>query len=140
MSGRENRVAVSVRGDLAMGVLPAVVAMLAARAEFPLDRLDEALLLTDAVAAHAPGRSGSGHVRLDLAVDADGLTFAVDGLQPGGAEGLLADAALPDVGAVLERIADDVRTEIDGADAERLVLRMRYPAPTVTAPAGSTGP
>lgn len=129
---RPNRVAVAVRADLATGVLPAVVAMLAARAEFPLDRLDEALLLTDAVAAHAPARSANGEVQLDLVVDDDGLTFAIGGLVPGGSAGLLADAALPEVGAVLERIADDIRTETaDGDGTERLLLHMHAPAPAI---------
>lgn len=133
MSSRENRVAVTVRSDLAGGVLPAVVAMLAARAECPLDRLDEALLLTDAVAAHAPGRSIDGSIRVDLDVDEDGLQLAIDGLQPGGAQGLVDDAALPDVGGVIERIADELVTEQRPGDSERLVLRLRYATPTAAA-------
>jgi hypothetical protein len=132
VSARGNRVAVTVRSDLAAGVLPAVVAMLAARAECPLDRLDEALLLTDAVAAYAPGRSRDGHVRIQVDVDADGLEIAVDDLQPGGADGIVADATLPDVGGVIERLADVVETE-ERDGAERLVLRMRYATPTSTA-------
>jgi hypothetical protein len=129
MSIAANQVDVSVRGDLAGGVLPAIVAMLAARAECPLDRLEEALLLTDAVAAHAPGRSRDGIVRVTVAVDEDGLTMTVGGLVSEGAAGLLADATLPDVGAVLERLADELHTE-PGDAGERLVLRIHYSAPT----------
>jgi len=124
-----NRAEIRVRSDLAGGVLPAVVAMLAARAEFPLDRLDEALLLTDAVAAHAPARSRDGHVTVALAVDGDGLRITVDELAAGGAVGLVADATLPAVGAVIERVADDVRYGTDGDAGERLVLRLAYAAP-----------
>ena len=124
-----NRVDVEVRADLAGGVLPAVVAMLAARAECPLDRLEEALLLTDAVAAHAPGRSRNGTVQVTVAVDEEGLQMTVDGLQPQGAQGLVTDATLPLVGAVIERVADELHTETDDDGGERLVLRLRYTAP-----------
>ena len=124
-----NRVDVEVRADLAGGVLPAVVAMLAARAECPLDRLEEALLLTDAVAAHAPGRSRDGTVQVAVTVDEEGLEMTVDGLQPQGAQGLVTDATLPLVGAVIERVADELHTETDDDGGERLVLRLRYTAP-----------
>jgi hypothetical protein len=138
VSSRDNRVSITVRGDLAGGVLPAVVAMLAARAECPLDRLDEALLLTDAIAAHAPARSAGGDVHAHLSVDEDGLEVVVDALEPGGASGLIDDATLPDVGGVLERIADEVDVQTrDGA--ERLVLRLRYETPAVGITGGDEG-
>jgi serine/threonine-protein kinase RsbW len=121
-----NRAEVVVRSDLATGVLPAVVAMIAARAEFPLDRLDEALLLTDAVAAHAPARSRDGVVSVQLSVDEAGLRIAVAGLAEGGAAGLLTDATLPDVGGVLERLADEVQTSENDGEGEQLVLRIAY--------------
>ena len=57
-------------GPLVGAVLSRVVGMLAARAQCPIDRLDDALLVTDAVAAHAPARSKDGHVQ--VAVDAPG--------------------------------------------------------------------
>jgi serine/threonine-protein kinase RsbW len=123
-----NRAEVRVRSDLATGVLPAVVAMLAARAEFPLDRLDEALLLIDAVAAHAPARSRDGHVAVALSVADDGLRITVDELNEGGAAGLVADATLPEVGAVIERVADDVQYGTDDS-GERLLLHIAYAAP-----------
>ncbi len=137
MSIDPNRADVVVRNDLASGVLPAVVAMLAARAEFPLDRLDEALLLTDAVAAHAPGRSLDGAVHVLVSVDDDGLRLTVDGLAEGGAAGLVADATLPDVGGVLERVADEVDLDGRGEHGEQLVLRIGYvPDSRVTAERG----
>ncbi len=42
-------------------------------------------------------------------------------LAPGGGDGLIADAALPGVGNVLERIADDVSVEQD-----ELVVRLSF--------------
>lgn len=131
MTRVRNHVDVEVRGDLAGGVLPAVVAMLAGRAACPLDRLEEALLLTDALAAHAPGRSPDGIAHLGLQIDEHGLQVTVHGLSRDGAAGLIDDATLPLVGAVLERVADEMHTEHDdGAATERLVLRVDYTAPT----------
>jgi serine/threonine-protein kinase RsbW len=100
-----------VQGPLVAPVLSRVVGMLAARAQCPVDRLDDALLVAAAIAAHAPRRSSDGHVTVRLTADADGLELRVVDLAPGGGDGLIADAALPGVGNVLERIADDVQAE-----------------------------
>jgi serine/threonine-protein kinase RsbW len=110
-------------------VLSRVVGMLAARAQCPVDRLDDALLVADAVAAHSQAYTVNGHVTVSLVAGLAGLEMTVSELREGGAEGLLADAALPGVGNVLERIADDVRVERgDGGGAERLALRMSFGA------------
>jgi hypothetical protein len=110
-----------VQGALVGPVLSRVVGMLAARAQCPVDRLDDALLVADAIAAHAPGHSTDGHVTVRLTAADDGLELRVLGLIAGGGDGLLADAALPGVGNVLERIADDVRVEDDG-----LAVRLTF--------------
>ncbi len=108
-------------GPLVAPVLSRVVGMLAARAQCPVDRLDDALLVADAIAAHAPRRSADGHVTVLLTAGADGLELRVVDLAPGGGDGLVSDAALPGVGNVLERIADDVRVEDD-----ELVVRLSF--------------
>jgi len=100
-----------VQGPLVAPVLSRVVGMLAARAQCPVDRLDDALLVADAIAAHAPRRSIDGRVTVRLTADGEGLELRVEELSTGGGEGLIADAALPGVGNVLERIADDVHTD-----------------------------
>jgi hypothetical protein len=124
--------ATSVRvrsGPLVGAVLGRVVGMLAARAQCPIDRLDDALLLTDAVAAHAPGHSRNGHVAVVVAADDAGLELRVVGLMPEGGEALRADGELPGVGNVFERVADEVSAgpAHDGA-GEELVLRLRFAA------------
>jgi serine/threonine-protein kinase RsbW len=101
-------------GPLVGPVLSRVVGMLAARAQCPVDRLDDALLVADAIAAHAPEHSTDGHVTVQLRSADDGLELRVVGLRTGGGDALLADAALPGVGNVLERIADEVRPETGG--------------------------
>jgi serine/threonine-protein kinase RsbW len=110
-----------VDGPLVAPVLSRVVGMLAARAQCPVDRLDDALLVADAIAAHAPGHSTDGHVTVQLRTSGDGLELRVLELAPDGGDGLLADASLPGVGNVLERIADDVRV-----DGDTLVVRLSF--------------
>ena len=83
--------------------------MLAARADCPVDRLDDALLVSDAVAAHAPQHSGDGWTcvardRPTRTASASTSARSSDG----GAGGLLEAAVLPGVGNVFERVADEV--------------------------------
>lgn len=97
------------RAELLGPVLGRVVGMLAARAQCPIDRLDDALLLTDAVAAHAPGLAGNGSVTVKVQTDRKGLLLLVGPLPGDAAQALVAAATLPGVGNVFERVADEVR-------------------------------
>jgi hypothetical protein len=122
-----NEASVTVRkGPLVGPVLGRVVGMLAARAQCPIDRLDDAMLLTDAVAAHAPAHTLEGHVQVVVAADEAGIELRVGALAKGGAKGLLDDAELPGVGNVFTRVADEVdaRAGVDGG--AELVLRLRF--------------
>lgn len=114
-----------VDGPLVAPVLTRVVGMLAARAQCPVDKLDDALLVADAVAASAPAHSTDGALTVALRAGADRLELTVEGLKPDGGEAILADATLPGVGNVLERIADEVRPE-PGA----LVVSLRFGRPS----------
>jgi hypothetical protein len=110
-----------VRGPLVGPVLSRVVGMLAARAQCPVDRLDDALLVADAIAAHAPAHVRDGMVTVQVSSSEDGLELRVLDLKPAGGAALLSDAALPGVGNVLERIADGVAVEDDA-----LVVRLNF--------------
>jgi len=112
-------------GALVGAVLGRVVGMLAARAQCPIDRLDDALLLTDAVSAHARKHSRSDAVVVDIDTGDDGLELRVGDLRQGGAEALLHDASLPGVGNVLERVADDIEP-VGGPEGDELILRLRF--------------
>ena len=54
-------------GPLLGPVLTRVIGMLAARAQCPIDRLDDALLVADTVAAHSPDHAVDGTVLVGLA-------------------------------------------------------------------------
>jgi hypothetical protein len=109
------------QGPLVGPVLSRVVGMLAARAQCPVDRLDDALLVADAIAAHAPAHARNGVLTVELSSGEEGLELRVLDLEPSGAPALLSDAVLPGVGNVLERIADHVAIEDD-----TLVVRLSF--------------
>lgn len=117
-----------VPGPLVSAISGRVTAMLAARADFPLDRLADAVLVSDAIAAHAEGYVTGSDVGLSIQ-DGDGtLDFRVGPLREGGARGLLAELEVPGFGGSLERLVDEVTVEdasTDGAAGEFLVLTIR---------------
>ena len=124
-----NQASVSVRkGPLVGPVLGRVVGMLAARAQCPIDRLDDAMLLTDAVAAHAPAHTTEPHVHVVVAAEEGRLELRIRALSHDGATGLLADAELPGVGNVFTRVADEVDARAPGDGPGELVLRLRFVA------------
>jgi len=114
-------------GPLVGAVLSRVVGMLAARALCPIDRLDDALLITDALAAHAGDYSVNGAVGVTVTADEDSLTLLVSPLKPQGGDGLLRAAELPGVGNVLERVADEVAAgPTQDGSGEQLRVRLAF--------------
>lgn len=103
-------------------VLRRVVAMMAAHAGFTMDRLSDAVLVAETLAAHTPAHSVNGSVRVTVEDVSETVTLRVGPLVDGGAEGLLADSRLPAYGGVLEHLADKVSTEHEGGD--HLVVRL----------------
>lgn len=117
-------------GPLSAPVLGRVVGMLAARADCPIDRLDDALLVADAVAAKAGSFSDDGRIRAQVVARMGSVELHIGPLRDGGAEGLIASAALPGVGNVLERVADELepRQGDGGDDDEYLLIRLEFDA------------
>jgi serine/threonine-protein kinase RsbW len=114
-------------GPLVGPVLGRVVGMLAARADCPVDRLDNAMVVVDALAAHAGARVAEDRVTVKVSTWDDAMELMVGPLEDGGAEALLRDAALPGVGNILERVADAVRVERDpDSGAQRLAIRIAF--------------
>ena len=70
-----------VAGPLVGPVLRRVVGMLAARADLPLDRLDDAVLVADLIAARAPAHVTGGRVEVALEPGARSLSLHVGPLR-----------------------------------------------------------
>jgi hypothetical protein len=117
-------------GPLSAPVLGRVISMVLARAHCPMDRLDDAMILCDALSAHAPAHARDDHIAFTMATDGEEIELRVGELTEQGAGGLLADAAVPGVGNVLERLSDELRIEPSSAAAgerhEDLVLTLRF--------------
>ncbi len=127
--GPQNHATMFVRNGPLLGpVLSRVIGMLAARAQCPIDRLDDALLVADTVAAHGPDHARNGSVRVDLAAREGVIELTVGSLRPEGGRQMLADAELPGVGNVLERDADPVEVRQDGDEGEALYIRLGFGA------------
>jgi serine/threonine-protein kinase RsbW len=112
-----------VPGPIAAPVLARVVGMLAARVDFSVDRLNDTVLVADALAAHTADHALAGNVRIAIATGDRTLSMRVGPLVPGGGEGLLRTDILPDIGSVLDRLADEISVSAE-EDGEYLLIRM----------------
>ena len=120
----ETTVAVA-SGPLVGPVLRRVVGMLAARADLPLDRLDDAVLVADVIAARAPAHARDDEVRVALIPGERTLDLRLGPMQPGGGRALVADAAVPGMGNVMEQLADELEV-VEHAGNEYLRVRLAY--------------
>ncbi len=112
-------------GPLVAPVLRRVVGMLAARADLPLDRLDDAMLVTDLIADRAQKHVIGATIDVDMDPGIRSLSLRVGPLQAGGADALVADAVVPGVGNVIQQLADEI-TVAETPQGEYLVLRLAY--------------
>ncbi len=116
------------RSELLSPILARVVGALAARRDLAVDRISDALLLTDAIADAAPGRFANGEVRLALAEGENGLELRLGPMEDGGAELIRGELSVPDVGGTLEALADEFAVE-GGEDGDYVAIRFSAPAP-----------
>jgi hypothetical protein len=112
-------------GPLVGPILRRVVGMLAARADLPLDRLDDAVLVADLIAARAPAHSIDDNINVALDPGDRSLLLKVGPLRQGGGQALIVDAAVPGVGNVIEQLADELSVTPEG-DTEFLYVRLAY--------------
>jgi serine/threonine-protein kinase RsbW len=119
-----NEATVVLRRPALVGpVLGRVIGMLAARADAPVDRLDDVMLVSDAIAAHGPAHAGdSGSLRVHIQTTEEELRLRIGPLAQDGAGALLASADLPGVGNIVEQVATAVTVEPDGSGGESLVI------------------
>jgi serine/threonine-protein kinase RsbW len=111
---------------LARTVLPRLLSMLAARANFTTDRIADVQLVADALAAHVPDAVTGSHLSVCVRVEPRDLELRVGPLRAGRASELIADSALGDLAPVIERLTDDQQVAtLDGSSpAETLALRL----------------
>jgi hypothetical protein len=114
-------------GPLAAPVLCRVVSMVLARANCPMDRLDDAMLICDTISAHAPIHALDGHLTFRVTTREGEVELRVSELTSNGASKLLENATVPGVGNVLERVSDEllVAPAADGS-REELILTLKF--------------
>lgn len=117
------RVTVAV-GPLVGPVLSRVVGIHASRADLPVDRLNDAVLVADAISARAPAFAVSDRLPVSVQSGVGRLEVRVGPLRPGGAQRVLEGAALPTIGSVIERLADAVKVREGAGGDEYLVIRI----------------
>ncbi|MEW6583180.1 MAG: hypothetical protein AB1416_10515 [Actinomycetota bacterium] len=110
-------------GPLAGAVLSRVAGAMAAQAGLRLDRLADATLIAEALVAHGTRHAQDGRLLTAITAEPGRLSLRLGPLMPGGGERLRRDATLPEVGSVLERLADEVVVEPGGA-GDFVVLRI----------------
>ena len=104
-------------------MLSRVISMFATRADFSVDRLSDAVLLSDAISAGGADAFPDGTARIAVSEDGDRFEVRVGPLADGGGERLLEGMRIPELGASLETLADEVRVDTV-PDGEVLVVRI----------------
>lgn len=102
-------------------ILSRALTSLAARHDVTVDRISDAMLLSDAISAGAGPGFPDGHVTLSILDRPDGVELRVGPMEPGGGESLRQSLDLPEVGGSLEALADEMRVESD-SDGDYLVV------------------
>ncbi len=112
------------QGPLVGPVLSRVVGIHAGRAPLPLDRLQDALLIADAIAARAPAYSVSEDLPVALRASDGRLELRIGPLREGGAAKVLEGTSVEGAGNVVERLADEIRVRPGSGGSEYLVVTI----------------
>jgi anti-sigma regulatory factor (Ser/Thr protein kinase) len=111
------------RVELLEPVLARMVGALAARRDLSIDRVSDAVLITDAIAGAAPGRFADGCVRLGLDESDQGLELRLGPMEKGAAGEIRRELDVPEVGGSLEALADEFVVE-ESEDGDYLIVRF----------------
>jgi anti-sigma regulatory factor (Ser/Thr protein kinase) len=109
--------------ELLTPVLARIVGALAARQDLSIDRVSDAILVSDAIAGAAPERFADGRVRLGLEERPAGINLRLGPMAPGAAADIRKDLEMPDLGGSLEALADELTVE-KSDDGEYLIIRF----------------
>jgi serine/threonine-protein kinase RsbW len=116
------------RAELLEPVLARLVGALAARRDLSIERVSDAVLVTDAIADAAPERFADGYVRLGLDESDSGLELRLGPMEDGAAGEIRRRLEVPEVGGSLEGLVDAVRVET-ADEGEYLIVRFAaFPA------------
>jgi anti-sigma regulatory factor (Ser/Thr protein kinase) len=120
----ESTIAVTVAPSaLARAVLPRILSVLAARANFSTDRISDAQLVADSLAAHAPDSLGADRLTMTASVQGRSLELCVGPLRAGRANRLILDSDVDGLGPVIEKLTDERRVATVGS-SEMLALQL----------------
>ncbi len=114
--------------ELVAPVLGRALTALAARHEITVDRISDAMLLTDAISAGAREVFKDVPVSLTLADRPEGVELRIGPMEDGGGERLRGSLELPGVGASIAALADELRVESDAAGDYLVVAIAALPA------------
>jgi serine/threonine-protein kinase RsbW len=100
---------------LARAVLPRLLGVLAARAHFSTDRISDALLVADALGAHASRSTSAGHLTIRVSIEPRNLELSLGPLDVGRARELMTESSAEGVGRVIEKLSDHHSVAVDGS-------------------------
>lgn len=105
-------------------VLPRLLGVLAAQANFSTNRLSDVHMLADALAAHAPNALEGDNLSLVATLSAGSLEVWIGPLSPARADQLLRDSEIPPLGSVIERLTNERSMSPPGAGISMLTLKL----------------
>jgi serine/threonine-protein kinase RsbW len=106
-------------------VLGRVISLVAARADFSIDRLSDAQIVSDAIAGAAASHLLDGMLSVAIVEHDGGFDLRVGPFGTGGAQRVVEDTELPGLGSLLERLTDTISVEqVEAAEGERLRVRL----------------
>jgi serine/threonine-protein kinase RsbW len=111
------------RAELLEPVLARLVGALAARRELSVERVSDAVLVTDAIAGAAPGRFSDGFIRLGLGESKNGLELRLGPMDKGAAAEIRRELEVPGLGGSLEALADELEID-ESSDGDYLIVRF----------------
>ncbi len=111
------------RPELLEPVLARLVGALAARRDLSIERVSDAVLVTDAIAEAAPPRFADGCVRLGLGESEKGLELRLGPMEVGAAGEIRENLAVPELGGSLEGLVDEVAVE-EADEGDYLIIRF----------------
>ncbi|HSI79863.1 MAG TPA: ATP-binding protein [Solirubrobacterales bacterium] len=110
-------------GEMMAPILSRVIGMYAARADFSVDRLSDAILLSDAISYGDPDEFPDSVAQVEISESDAAFSVRVGPLRGGGGDRLRERMRIPELGASLEGLADEVGVESDES-GDFLLLRI----------------